>query len=60
MKDPDLALPKPSAECRAKLKAERRKAVREYAAEMSGTRFDLDLDWEAAAIEELLRMDLQK
>jgi hypothetical protein len=42
---------------RAKKKAARRKAVMEYAAEMAGTRFDLDPGLESAAIEELVRLD---
>lgn len=42
---------------RARKKAARRQAVMEYAARMSGTRFDLDPILEAAAIEELVRSD---
>ncbi len=42
---------------RARKKAARRQAVREYAAHMAGTRFDLDPLLEAAGIEELMRPD---
>jgi hypothetical protein len=43
---------------RARKKAARRRAVMEYAANMAGTRFDLDPRVESAAVEELMRMDL--
>lgn len=42
---------------RARKKAARRQAVLEYATRTAGTRFDLDPVLEAAAIEELMRMD---
>jgi hypothetical protein len=42
---------------RAKKRADRRKAVMEYATDMAGTRFDLDPDLESAAVEELMRPD---
>jgi len=42
---------------RARKKTARRQAIREYAARMAGTRFDLDPLLEAAAIEELIRTD---
>lgn len=42
---------------RARKKTARRQAVREYAARMAGTRFDLDLILEGAAMEELIRTD---
>ena len=42
---------------RARKKTARREAVMEYAARMAGTRFDLDLVLEAAAIEQLMRTD---
>ena len=42
---------------RARKKAARRKAVMEYAAEVAGTRFDLDPDLESAGIEELMQTD---
>ena len=45
---------------RAKRKAARRKAVQAYAADMAGTPFDLDPTLESAAVEELLRMDLER
>jgi hypothetical protein len=35
-------------------RAERQRAIAEYAAAMAGTRFDLDVDLEAAGIEELM------
>ncbi len=42
---------------RARKKAARRKAIVEYATGMAGTHFDVDPVLEAAAIEELLKMD---
>ena len=42
---------------RVQKKASRRKAVRRYAAGMAGTPLDLDPVLEAAAIEELIKMD---
>ncbi len=42
---------------RARRRAARRQAVLAYATRMAGTRFDLDPDLEAAAIEELMWME---
>jgi hypothetical protein len=40
-------------------RAARREAVMEYAAKMAGTQFDLDVDLESGAVEELMKMDRQ-
>lgn len=42
---------------RARRKTARRRAVMQYAAQMAGTRLDLDPTLESAAIEELMRME---
>jgi hypothetical protein len=42
---------------RARKKMERQNAIAAYAAEMAGTPFDLDKSLEAAAIEQLAKLD---
>jgi hypothetical protein len=44
---------------RARKKVERHNAIAAYAAEMAGTPFDLDPSLESAAIEQLMKWDLE-